>query len=178
MHDAFPFLAPPKLPGTGRGRVGRVGDSVSQDTGPSRLNELSAGDYRPEANSSSGFSGPPVSSVDNDYSASSVEAPISPRRCRQTVNAADDEETADGWVVVEKVLPDRGPKTGGPEIYIRGSNFPDNVPLYVRFGDKFARAVGMLPPSFGKYLIASSFLKCLPCSHADSRPPVFQARLK
>ena len=101
------------------------------------------------------------------------------RQHHQTINAAS-EETADvQGVVVEKVVPNRGPTSGGPEVCILGSNFPtDQVPLYARFGDNFARAVGMLSPSFGKYLIASRFFICLTCSCALSHKLVFQARLQ
>jgi len=173
-------LPAPKLPRTRPGGVGGVGNPTLQSTGRSGVEELSSRHPRRPANSTPpGTSRHPVPSVDNHIPASPAEALISPRRCRQTANAADDEETADGRdLVIEKVVPDRGPKTGGPEIYIRGSNFPDHMPLYARFGDNYARAVGMLSPSVGKYLIVSSFLKCLPCSRANSRPPVCQARLK
>jgi hypothetical protein len=114
-----------------------------------------------------------------------VPPPPKPRRTGsiqyyQAVNAADDEGAADGRdLVIEKVVPNRGPKTGGPEICIWGSNFPTNhMPLYARFGDNSARAASMLSPSFGLYLIASSFLKCLTCSCAISRMLVFQAQLQ
>ncbi len=74
--------------------------------------------------------------------------------CRNhlAVSAASRQEMADGLdLVIEKVLPNRGPTTGGPEIGIWGSNFPtDHVPLYAGFGDNFTRAVGVLPPSLGK----------------------------
>jgi len=167
----------PKLPRTRPGRDGRVSNTTLQSTGRSGVEELPSGHSRRPANSTpSGTSGRPVPFVDHHIPASSAEALISPRRCRQLANAADNEETADGRdLVIEKVVPTRGPKTGGPEICIWGSNFPDRVPLYARFGDNFTRAVTVLSPSFVKYLIDSSFLKCLTCSRAYSRPPVFQA---
>jgi len=173
-------LPAPKLPRTRPGRDSRVSNTTLQSTGRSGVEELPSRHSRRPINSTpSSTSRHPVPSVDNHCPAPSAETLISSRQCRQTTNTADDEEVADGRnLVVEKVVPDRGPKAGGPEIYIWGSNFPDHVPLYARFGDNFARAVGMLSSSFGKYLIVSSFLKCLPCSRADSRPRVFQARLK
>ena len=72
-----------------------------------------------------------------------------PQQSHQIVNTAGVEETAD-WpdLVIERTNPSRGPTTGGPEIWISGSNFPTGLTsLYVRFGDKFARAVGVLSPS-------------------------------
>jgi hypothetical protein len=130
---------------------------------------------------------PRARSQAGDADAIDAEVPPPPRLRRrgsgqyhQAVNAADDEGAADGRdLVIEKVVPNRGPKTGGPEIGIWGSNFPTNyMPLYARFGDNFARAVSMLPPSFGIYLIASRILKCLTCSCAVSRTLVFQAQLQ
>ena len=61
----------------------------------------------------------------------------------QVLNTASDRETADGQeAVIEGTNPSRGPTTGGPVIWISGSNFPA-APLYVRFGDNFAHAVGV-----------------------------------
>ena len=68
-----------------------------------------------------------------------------PRQPLQAVNAARD-ETADGRnVLILQANPCRGPITGGTEIWISGENFPtDQRPLYARFGDNFARGVGVL----------------------------------
>ena len=59
---------------------------------------------------------------------------------------ASNEETTDGWdAVIDRINPSRGPTTGGPEVWILSSNFPTGAsPLYARFGDGFARAVGLL----------------------------------
>jgi len=69
-----------------------------------------------------------------------------PHQSRQAVTAASNEETMDGHdAVIESTNPSRGPTTGGPEIWILGSNIPTGLPsLYARFGDKFAIAVGVL----------------------------------
>ena len=65
---------------------------------------------------------------------------------RQAAIATSDEETMDGHdAVIERTNPNRGPMTGGPEIWISGSNFPQGLtPLYAGFGDNFTRAVGVL----------------------------------
>jgi len=42
--------------------------------------------------------------------------------------------------VLEEVVPAKGPMTGGVPIVLFGENFPA-IPLYVRFGDNWARAV-------------------------------------
>lgn len=177
--DAGAMVPPPfKLPRTGPGRFGRVGNPVSQGVGPFRLDELSSGNSRgPTDHISSGTSGPPAAPVDNYHPVSSAGILMS---SRQTVNTADDEGAAD-WraLVIEKIVPNRGPVPGGPEICIWGSNFPiDHMPLYARFGDNFARAVGMLSLSFGKHLIAPRFFKCLTYSCALSRQLVLQVQLQ
>ena len=58
---------------------------------------------------------------------------------------------ADGQdLVVQRVLPGRGSMAGGDEIWISGWNLrTGHIPLYVRFGDAFALAVGVRSPSFG-----------------------------
>ena len=151
------------------GRSGRVGNPVLQDAAP-RLDEP----FPP------GAIGPPAAPVDSHHPTPPAKAPMPSRQYHQTVNVADDEKAADGWdLVIAKVVPNRGPTAGGPEVCLLGSNFPtDHGPLYVRFGDKFTPVVGMLSRSFGKYLIASRFFKGLTCSCAISRKLVFQAWLE
>ena len=139
---------PPKLLKTGSGCFSRAGNPVSQGAGPSGVDEHSSGDSRGLTNNfSSGTSDPPAV-VNNLHPASPVEAPMPSCRPHQAVNAASDEETADGRnLVIEWVAPDRGPTTGGRNIFILGSNFPtDATPLYASFGDNFARAVRLLSP--------------------------------
>ena len=163
--DAVDAVAPPpskvSRKGSSRGgRSGRVGNPVLQDAAP-RLDEpfpaIPPGAIRPPA-----------------------RAPMPFRQYHQIVNVADDEEAADGEdLVIAKVVPNRGAMAGGPEVCLLGSNFPTGQgPLYVRFGDKFTPAVGMLSRSFGKYLIASRFFKDLTRSCAISRKLVFQAWLE
>ena len=169
--------SPSKLPRTGASRVSRVENPVSQGAGPSGLDELSSGDSRgPTNNISSGTSDPP-SALDNHHPSSSAGAPMPSFQPNQAVNAASDEETADGRnLVIERVFPNRGPMIGGQDIILLGSNFPtDQVPLYASFGDNFTRAVCLLSPSFGEYLIASRYLNILTCSCALCRKLVLQA---
>ncbi len=143
----------PKLPRTDSGSIGRVENPASQSTGPSGLGTLSSGDSRGLIHSAtSGTSENPVPFVDNRHSASSAEPLIPSQQCHQTVDTAGFEETAD-WrdLVIDRTNPSQGPTTGGPEIWISGSNFPTGLTsLYVRFGDNFARAVGVLSPSLEK----------------------------
>ncbi len=153
-QDARDAVVPPpsKLPKTGSGGFSRVGNLMSQGAGPSGLDELSSGDSGgPTNNIASGTSGPPANSVDSHRPASPAESPMPSWRYDQAVNAVRREETADGLgLVIEKVIPNHGPTTGGPEICILGLNFPtDQMPLYARFGDNFARAVHLLSHSFG-----------------------------
>ena len=79
------------------------------------------------------------------------EALVPSHQCRQTVSTAIVEEAADGWnPVIERINPSQGPTAGRPDIWISGSNFPTGLmPLYVRFGDNFAHAVGVRSPSLG-----------------------------
>ena len=174
-------LPPPKLPKTGSGGFSRVENPVSQGAGPSGLDERSPGDSRGQTNNiSPGTSGPPATSVASHRPASSAESPMPSCRNNLAVSAASQQETADGLdPVIEKVIPHRGPATGGPEIGIWGSNFPtDHMPLYAGFGDNFARAVYVLSPSFGKHLTTSRSFKCLTCSCALCHKLVFQARFQ
>ncbi len=172
---------PPKLPKTRSGGFSRVGNPVSQGVGPSGLDELSPGDSRgPTNNISSGTSGPPATSVASHRPASSSESPMASCRNHLAVSAASRQETADGLdPVIERVIPNRGPATGGPEIGIWGSNFPtDHMPLYAGFGDNFARAVCGLSPSLGKHLTTSRSFKCQTCSCALCHRLLFQARFQ
>ena len=62
---------------------------------------------------------------------------------RQPVTATPEEETVDGRdPVLQEANPSRGPTTGGPQIWIEGTDFPTGLAqLYARFGDNFARVV-------------------------------------
>ena len=143
---------PSKRPRKCSGRVGRVGNPASQSVGPSGVEELSAGyPTGPTNGTPSGTRRHPVPSVDNHHPASPAEASIPSCQHRQAVNAANDEAADGQGVVVERVNPKQGPTTGGPEIWISGSNFPTDLrPLYVRFGGNATRAVGVLSSSFVK----------------------------
>ena len=147
--DAEGAVVPPpsKLPRIGFGCGGR--NTAPQGAGPS---EHSSGDSRGLTNNiPSATSGPPATSLDIHRPASPVESPMPSCRYHHAVSVAGHQETADGLdLVIEKVIPKQGPTTGGPEICIWGSNFPtDQKSLYARFGDNFARAVGVPSPSFG-----------------------------
>ena len=184
--DAVDAVVPPpsSLLRTDSGHVDQVGIPASQSAGPSAPEELSSryptGRTNTTPSSIPSTSGGPVPSADNHRPAFSAEALISSRQCLPTVNAAGDAEVVDGRdLVIEKVVPNRGPTTGGPEVCILGSNFPtDQMPLYARFGDNFARAVGMLSPFLGKCLIPARFFICPTRSCALSRKLVFQALLQ
>lgn len=43
--------------------------------------------------------------------------------------------------LLERVMPGNGPISGAIPIAILGKNFPNNIPLYVRFGNNLAEAV-------------------------------------
>ena len=43
--------------------------------------------------------------------------------------------------LLEEVIPRNGPMSGAIPIAILGKNFPNNIPLYVRFGNNLAEAV-------------------------------------
>jgi hypothetical protein len=141
-EDVDAVVLPPfKLPRTGSGRAGRVGDP-----GPSRLDGLRSGDSRgPTDNIPSGTSGPPAALVDNHHPTSPVEAPIPSFQHHQAVHTANGETADEEGVVAERINPKQGPMNGGPEIWISGSNFPTGLgPLFVRFGGNPSRAVGVL----------------------------------
>ena len=141
VDEVEEVASPPyKMPRMGSGRVG---SSASQRTCPPRPDNISTqGSTGPI---SFGNSEPPSSPVESHHLASPAEASMPSRRRHHAVNAARS-ETADGRnVVVMQTNPRRGPMTGGTEIWIWGSDFPtDPMPLYARFGDNFARVVGVL----------------------------------
>ena len=182
MEDVDAMVPPPpKVPKILSERTGCVRNSVSQSAGPSGQGELSSGDSRGPTNSmSSGTSEPPVPPADIHHLPSPAEAPMPYRQSRQALNAASDEEIMDGRdAVIERTNPSRGPKTGGPEIWISGSNFPTGLtPLYARFGDNFARAVGVLVPFLGKCLTTPRSFKNLTCSRAIFRKLTFRVPLQ
>jgi hypothetical protein len=117
--------------------------------------------------------------TDNHPLPSSPEAPLGSRQPRQAFNAATDEEPTDGQgAVIERTNPSRGPTTGGPEIWISGSNFPMGLTLYARFGVNFARAVGVLSLSLWKHLTTPRLFKNPTYSRAFCRRPMSRAGLK
>ena len=59
----------------------------------------------------------------------------SPAHTRDEGINQDTDET-----VLEEVVPEKGPTTGGTHLALFGENFPA-VPLYVCFGDNWVRAV-------------------------------------
>jgi len=137
-------LTPQRVLRTVPGHSSPVRHPASQ-SGPSGLAGLSSGDSGDPTNSlppiTSEFSTPPA---DNHGPSSPAEAPMPSRLSRHAAIAASDEEAMDEHdAVVERLHPSRGPMDGGQDIWISGSNFPTDT-LYVRFGDNFASAVGVL----------------------------------
>jgi hypothetical protein len=178
--DAVDAVSPPlKVPRIVYGRASCPINSTSQSPEPSDQDKLSSGDSRGPSDSgaSSHFSEPAIPPTDNHHLLFPSEVPIGPRQSRQALNAASDEEPTDGWgTVVERTNPRRGPTTGGPEIWISGSNFPIGLQVYVRFGDNFARAVSVLLPSLGKRLTTPRSFKNLTCSRAFCLLPMSRAK--
>ena len=114
--SGVPELTPQML---GRSFLGRSRARVI-DTPTSRL--LRQGD------------GVPNMSVPFETSESQIEAPS--RTCHEDINRVVDE------TLLEMVIPANGPMSGAIPIAILGKNFPNNIPLYVRFGSNLADAVG------------------------------------
>ena len=67
------------------------------------------------------------------------------RSTRILLPSATVQETMDGRdAVIEGTNPGRGPTTGGLDIWIYGSNLPDDSrPLYARFGNNVTRVVSV-----------------------------------
>ena len=158
-----------------------VGNPVSPSNICSGQDELSSGDSRGPTNSiPSGRSENLVPPMDNRHPVTPTEALWPSHQYCQTVNTAGDEESSDGRnSVIERINPSRGSTSGGPEIWISGSNFPTGLmPLYVRFGDNFAYAVGVRSLSFGKHLTISRSLTNLTCSRVFCLKPMLRARFQ
>ena len=97
--------------------------------------------------SSSGTSRAPntSSAVPSGQGASTPDVPTPPETSRlqiespaHTRNEGINQNT--GETLLEEVVPYKGPTTGRTQIVLFGENFPA-VPLYIRFGDNWARAV-------------------------------------
>lgn len=81
--------------------------------------------------SGQGTSGPNISTP-SESSRLQAELPVNTRNEGVT--------QITGETSLEDVVPDKGPTTGRIQIVLFGENFPD-VPLYVLFGDNWARTV-------------------------------------
>jgi len=139
-------LPPHKVFRTASGHSSLERNPASQ-SGPSGLAGLSSEDSRGPTNSiPSSTSEVSTPSADNHDLSPPADSPMPSRLSRQADIAASDEVTMDEHdAVVERIHPSRGPIPGGQDIWITGSNLPtDLAPLYVRFGDNFASAVGVL----------------------------------
>ena len=120
-------------PHCGRGihQSSRVPEATSQ-----MLSQDSSGTSRGHNTSSAMPSGQggsaPGISIPSDTSQSPI---ISPAHTR---NEGIDQ--IEGEALLEEVVPQKGPTTGGIHICLWGQNFP-TVPIFVRFGDNCVRAV-------------------------------------
>jgi len=117
------------------------GHSISQaprvpEATPQMLSESSSGVSRPLNTSSAVPSGQggstPDTSIPSETSRLQMESHAHTRN--EGVNQITDE------TLLEEVNPERGPTTGGIRVALLGENFPA-VPLHVRFGDNWVRAV-------------------------------------
>ena len=59
-------------------------------------------------------------------------------------------------ILLEEVLPDNGPTTGGIPIAIFGESFPP-TPLYVAFGNNWVRAVSHMRDCSSSYIDAKTY---------------------
>ena len=100
-----------------------LGQSLSGISRP--LNTTSAVPSRQRA------SAPDISTL-SETSQLRIESPAHP--CGEGINQDTDE------TLLEGVVPEKGPTTGGTHFALFGENFPA-VPLYVCFGDNWVRAV-------------------------------------
>ena len=143
------------------GRDIRARNPTMQSDGPTGLSSGDSGGQIIDDISSS-ISDHPVLPVDDRRPLSPVEPSMVSRQSRQ--DTSDEETSLDGGnAVIERTNPSRGAMSGGPEIWISGSNFPTaKTPLYARFGDNFARVVGVPLPSLGQYMTTPRLFKTLP----------------
>ena len=115
--------------------------SISQGSGVPETtfqipNQGPSGASRPLNASSAVPSGqggsPPDISIPPETSQLQIESPAHTRN--EGINQNTD------VILLEEIVPEKGPMTGGIGIALFGENFPD-VPLYVVFGDNWVRAV-------------------------------------
>lgn len=155
-------------------RASFVRSVVPQSASRSDEGQLSAGDFRGSINSRSPrTSGPPMSPADNHLLVSPTEATIP---SRPSVPPDRDEGIADGrGPVLEGINPNKGPISGGIDIWIEGSNIPTGLtPLYARFGDNFSRVVGALLVSLDHRLMRPRLFENPTYSHARCHRPICQ----
>ena len=75
-----------------------------------------------------------------------------------------------GEALLEEVVPKKGPTTGRIEIVLFGENFPA-VPLYVLFGDNWARAVSYARYHYPFELILKYVTEAVRCPYSAMLPP-------
>ena len=109
----------------------RIPEATSQ-----MLSQSSSGRSRPlDASSAVPLGqgvGAPGISTPSETSQLQIESPAHTRNEGTSQNVSG--------TLLEEVVPEKGPTTGRTQIVLFGENFPA-VPLYVRFGDNWARAV-------------------------------------
>ena len=134
MH---PFLAHlvPTLGGPYYGRsinqASRVPETTSQTLSQNSSGTSQAPNTSSAVPSGQGTSAPDISAP-AESSRLQAETPLNTRN--EGVNQIT------GETLLEEVVPDKGPTIGRIQIVLFGENFPDG-PLYVLFGDNWARTV-------------------------------------
>jgi hypothetical protein len=88
--------------------------------------------------SSTGMDG--ASSSEMGLPRSNERLPPPPVFIPRDLGAPEPDESQQHPPYIEGVAPDKGPITGGPQVFVAGDNFPSG-PIYLRFGGASARAV-------------------------------------
>lgn len=109
----------------------RVPEAISQTLSQNSSGTSQGPNTSSAMPSGQGGSAPDIS-IPSETSRLQTESPV------HTHNQDIDQIT--GESLLEEVVPQKGPTTGGIHINLWGQNFPA-VPLYVRFGDNWVRAV-------------------------------------
>ena len=162
----------PPVPGPTSGEP-HCGPSVNQ---PSRVPEAIS---RTLSQNSSGTSGglntSPV--MPSGLGGSVPDIPIPSETSRSQVGSPvhthdEDIDQITSETLLEEVVPQKGPTTGGIHINLWGQNFPA-VPLFVCFGDNWARAVSLvtLDIIIHSELIPKYLTESARCPYSTVLPP-------
>ena len=167
MHCENESVPRPLVPTSGEPQYENINQASNVLEGTSQILSQNSSETSQALNTSSavpsgrGTSAPDISTP-SESSRLQAESPV------RTRNEGRDQIT--GETLLEEVVPEKGPTTGRIEIVLFGENFPV-VPLFVLFGDNWARAVSYARITIRFELILKYVTEAARCHHSAMPPP-------